>query len=79
MRDCIHVQHLSSNGKHSEAHGYLLDNIESIGIVAEDFKTYVQWLMDQAAYLAGYIQMTDVGQVLTLDYSSSPTFIPEAF
>lgn len=46
MRDCIHVQHLSSNGKYSEAHDYLVDNIESIGIVAEDFKTYVQWLMD---------------------------------
>jgi hypothetical protein len=46
LRDCICVQHLSSDGKHSEAHDYLVDNIESIGIVAKDFKTYVQWLMD---------------------------------
>ncbi|WP_122468994.1 hypothetical protein [Pseudomonas viridiflava] len=46
MKDCIHVQHLSSSGKHSEAHAYLVDNIEAIGIEAKDFKTYVQWLMN---------------------------------
>lgn len=33
----------------------------------------------QAACLADYIQITNVGQVLTLGYSSSPTLIPEAF
>ncbi|WP_448632246.1 MULTISPECIES: hypothetical protein [Pseudomonas fluorescens group] len=46
MRDCIPVQNLSSSGKHSEAHAYLVDNIETIGIDAKDFKTYLQWLMD---------------------------------
>lgn len=42
---CDAVKDLSSEGQHHEAESYLKENIQSIGLSAENFSRYLKWLL----------------------------------
>lgn len=49
LASCEAVKDLSSEGKHYEAEGYLTTNIQSIGLSAEDFSRYLNWLLQNSS------------------------------